>query len=211
MIPLGMNVRPLAAVVAGIGLDLGCWWWCRDERATALVDGSGLPALVAGLAAALLQVALTWLLLLTVLVALEPLAGRDLTSYAGCPAALRRILLACCGAAAAGALAVPAQAAPVPSDPPEPVVLEGLPLPDRTVDELSPDPPPRRTVLVRHGDTLWALAAARLPDDARPGDVDRAWRTLYATNRSRVGPDPDLIRPGTRLRIPTAPDQEDDR
>jgi nucleoid-associated protein YgaU len=29
--------------------------------------------------------------------------------------------------------------------------------------------------------------------------IDRYWRQLYAANRTIIGPDPDLIFPGTRL------------
>ncbi len=49
------------------------------------------------------------------------------------------------------------------------------------------------------GDTLAAIAAALA--------VRGGWPALYAANRRVIGPDPDLIRPGTVLRIPrlTAP------
>ena len=57
---------------------------------------------------------------------------------------------------------------------------------------------PGRMALARYtvaaGDTLAAIAAAL----AVPG----GWPALYAANRSRIGPDPDLIRPGTVLAIP---------
>ena len=47
---------------------------------------------------------------------------------------------------------------------------------------------------VQPGDTLSAIAT-RL---AIPG----GWPALYAANRKAIGPDPGLIRPGTRLRLP---------
>lgn len=228
MLPLGKGLRPPAAVVVTTALNVGCWSWFHDDRA-ALLTGpvrADLPALITGLAAVLLQVALAWLLLLTVLVALEPLAGRDLTSYAGCQAGLRPTLLACCGAAAAGVLAVPAQAAPISpaqmssgssiredpvhGDQPASAVLEGLPLPDRTVGALHERMSGGRTVLVGRGDTLWSIAAAHLPAGADIHDIDRGWRALYASNRSLIGSDPDLITPGSRLRLPPPPHQEDD-
>ncbi|HEV8219212.1 MAG TPA: LysM domain-containing protein [Streptosporangiaceae bacterium] len=57
---------------------------------------------------------------------------------------------------------------------------------------------PGRKALARYtvaaGDTLAAIAAAL----AVPG----GWPALYAANRSRIGPDPGLIRPGTVLAIP---------
>jgi nucleoid-associated protein YgaU len=56
--------------------------------------------------------------------------------------------------------------------------------------------------VVRPGDTLWAIAAGRLPTRAAPAAVDRAWRSLYIANRAVIGPDPDLIHVGTELRLP---------
>jgi LysM repeat protein len=62
---------------------------------------------------------------------------------------------------------------------------------------------PGQRALVRYrvvpGDTLAAIAAALA--------VRGGWPALYAANRRVIGPDPDLIRPGTVLRIPrlTAP------
>ena len=50
------------------------------------------------------------------------------------------------------------------------------------------------TWVVRPGDTLSAIAAAL----AVPG----GWEALYAANRSRIGPDPNLIQPGTVLVLP---------
>ena len=58
-------------------------------------------------------------------------------------------------------------------------------------------------VVVRRGDTLWALAADRLGAQAAPSDIDAEWRRWYAANREVIGGDPDLIRPGQRLRVPT--------
>ncbi len=65
-------------------------------------------------------------------------------------------------------------------------------------------------VVVRTGDSLWSLAAARLPRSAGPAEVDRAWRELYAANRAAIGADPGLIRPGQRLQLPP-PDGGTDR
>ena len=93
-----------------------------------------------------------------------------------------------------------------------------LPLPRRVVGGLAaaaPRPPlagsagaaPGDTVVVRPGDTLWALASRHLvASDAPDRRVDAGWQRLYAANRATLGPDPDLIRPGTRLDLPaTAP------
>src|SRR5204863_601657 len=48
--------------------------------------------------------------------------------------------------------------------------------------------------VVRPGDTLSGIAA-RLA-------VRGGWPALYAANRPRIGPDPDVIRPGTVLVLP---------
>jgi nucleoid-associated protein YgaU len=59
---------------------------------------------------------------------------------------------------------------------------------------------------VAPGDTLWDLAARDLPADASPAAVDRHWRVLWQVNRARLGPDPDVIQPGTILRLPPRED-----
>jgi nucleoid-associated protein YgaU len=57
-------------------------------------------------------------------------------------------------------------------------------------------------VVVRSGDTLWDIARRHLPASATSSDVARAWPRWYAANRAAIGPDPALLRPGTRLRSP---------
>jgi len=52
------------------------------------------------------------------------------------------------------------------------------------------------TWTVRPGDTLSAIATAL----ALPG----GWQSLYAANRRAIGPDPNVIRPGTVLAVPSA-------
>jgi LysM repeat protein len=56
------------------------------------------------------------------------------------------------------------------------------------------------TYVVQPGDTLSGIAAAL--------SVRGGWPALYAANRSAVGVDPDLLRPGTNLTLPgrTTPD-----
>ena len=87
--------------------------------------------------------------------------------------------------------------------------------------EATAEPGPRdrvhRGLVVRHDDTLWDLAAGQLADtatgsaatdsaatDSAATDraIDRGWRDLYAANRAVIGPDPDLILPGTWLSVP---------
>lgn len=65
-----------------------------------------------------------------------------------------------------------------------------------------PTQPPRgRAVVVTSGDSLWTIAADRI---RRPtvNRVAAAWPHWWHTNRLVVGPDPNLIRPGQRLRPP---------
>lgn len=68
-------------------------------------------------------------------------------------------------------------------------------------------PGPRDPVLVAAGDTLWDLAAQRLPPSSSTAAIDRCWRAWYAANRRVVGADPDLIRPGQRLLPPPLEEQ----
>jgi nucleoid-associated protein YgaU len=59
-------------------------------------------------------------------------------------------------------------------------------------------------VLVRSGDSLWTIAARELgahPDAAR---IAAAWPRLYAANRNVIGADPNLLRTGEHLIVPTS-------
>ncbi len=62
----------------------------------------------------------------------------------------------------------------------------------------------QEAVVVRLGDTLWDVAARHLGPGAGDLDVARAWPRWYATNRDIIGPDPDLLLPGTRLTPPSS-------
>ena len=68
------------------------------------------------------------------------------------------------------------------------------------------DPHPERAVtddvVVRRGDTLWDIAARALGPGASAADIATSWPRWYVANRSTIGPDPDLIRPGQLLRPP---------
>ncbi len=63
--------------------------------------------------------------------------------------------------------------------------------------------PTPTTYLVRRGDTLWSIAARHLPAGASNAQVAAAWPRWYAANRAVIGADPDLIRAGQRLVVPT--------
>ena len=148
-----------------------------------------------------------WLWLLSTAVVVEAVTGVATTP--GVPAALRRLVLAACGVALVGtghavaaAGRLPAAAHPDPHEPEAAVILAGLPLPDRAEGARALD----REVTVRAGDTLWALAQQSLPPRADGcvdyGAVTARWHRIYDLNRDRIGPDPDLIQPGQRLRLP---------
>jgi nucleoid-associated protein YgaU len=55
---------------------------------------------------------------------------------------------------------------------------------------------------VRPGDCLWRIAARALPRGAPDARIAREWPRWWAANRSVIGPDPDVIRPGERLTAP---------
>ena len=57
--------------------------------------------------------------------------------------------------------------------------------------------------VVRPGDTLWAIAARHLPGRPAAAAGARAWPRGWRANTGPVR-DPDLIRPGQRLRVPAA-------
>jgi LysM repeat protein len=57
-------------------------------------------------------------------------------------------------------------------------------------------------ITVATGDSLWTIAARQLPGGSGDGAIDASWRAWYAANRAVIGPDPDVILPGQRLRAP---------
>lgn len=202
---LGQGVRLflLLLTVAATGaavLALTEPWLPRLPTTT---GGPGFAGLVTSGCAVALLACWAWLALGTVLVAVEallataPPPGLRLVRV---PRALRILVPVLVGAAVTAA---PASAstdtgpagdrARVAATTP----AAGLPLPDRALTQQ----PAGRTVLVRPGDTLWAITARLLPAGAGTAAVDRGWRRVAHANADRV-PDPDLIRPGTRLRIP---------
>lgn len=164
--------------------------------------------------------------------AIGPPAGRSLPSCVGglpgAPARWRRLMLLACGVALSAGAMAPAQALPGPAAssaaaPAEAggvtgsaVALRGLPLPDRPTDHRGAGASSAATtaatravrrVVVRPGDTLWSLARDDLPPADRTSDaaIGVHWRALHRLNLGVLGPDPDLIVPGQRLTLPSAP------
>ena len=58
------------------------------------------------------------------------------------------------------------------------------------------------SIVVRPGDSLWSIAARQLGPQARPDQVAASWPRWYEANRSAIGDDPSLLRPGTVLANP---------
>ena len=63
--------------------------------------------------------------------------------------------------------------------------------------------PPVTTISVAPGDSLWSLAATHLGADATRQEIAASWPRWYAENRTTIGADPDRIRPGMTLVVPT--------
>lgn len=57
-------------------------------------------------------------------------------------------------------------------------------------------------VVVRPGDSLWRIAATRLPASADAGEIARSWPRWHEANRHTIGDDPDVIHPGQVLTVP---------
>lgn len=181
------------------------------------------------LCAVVLQACVLWLLTGAVLAVLASVAAgltpgshpaAALSSLAdhGCPRGVRRLVATILGVALTAGLAGPVHAsAPargsrgpgppggaVPVGSVGSVGLTGLALPERTTGALRHRSAAHEhpTVVVAPGDSLWSIAASLLPPGAGDPRVTDAWHHLHRANRSRIGADPDLILPGTRLAVP---------
>ncbi|GMA88466.1 hypothetical protein GCM10025868_37160 [Angustibacter aerolatus] len=62
-------------------------------------------------------------------------------------------------------------------------------------------------MVVRRGDSLWAVAARHLGRGADDVEVLHAWPRWWHTNRDVIGDDPDRLQPGTVLRVPSGADE----
>ena len=123
------------------------------------------------------------------------------------PAVVRRAVNALLGIGVSASLVVATPAAseaatgsPGPAPSPS-AIPSSLAWPVASPAEHPPPPTASAFVVVHSGDTLWGIAArhVRQPSAAR---VARAWPRWWAANRAVIGPDPDLIHPGERLRSP---------
>lgn len=69
---------------------------------------------------------------------------------------------------------------------------------------------PVRTVVVHRGDSLWSISDGLLgPGASDPAEIAATWPLLHETNRGVIGDDPDQLRPGQELTVPTALTTED--
>ncbi|WP_263729243.1 LysM peptidoglycan-binding domain-containing protein [Cellulomonas sp. SG140] len=209
----------LTARAAGAGWRRGEVWLQRwapmvVRRAVVIAVGAGI-GLSAATGASAADAGPTGSPLPTVSVAADP--GRDLGWVPTEPGT--SALPSGAPAATVTAEPTPTPAAPLPSAhplgaPPSAGTAAGA---ARTVSSESPGPahttsssPPGaagaaaapETVTVARGDTLWAIAARHLPAGADDAQIAAAWPVWYAANATRIGSDPDLIRPGLVLSVP---------
>lgn len=215
------NASRIAARLIATGLACGFGWWvlwaltgtaCDDGwdglRAGRLGDRP-LARLVTDAGGCAAVTAYTGLVALAVLAVVQELLRRTAPTVAGVvpaigPAGLRRVVLGLCGLGlTAGLMPGPALATTVGTGSPPGCAVAcrvvGLALPDLPSGRPAPV---RHEVTVRSGDSLWAIATHLLGGDADVGEVAAATATLFAHNRTVVGPDPDLIHPGTTLTVP---------
>lgn len=84
-------------------------------------------------------------------------------------------------------------------------------VPDRPLVRRQPSPrlvatsPPREErpgLVVRRGDTLWAIARQHLGPGATDAEVAQEWPRWHQANQAVIGPDPDRLLPGMVLQAP---------
>lgn len=155
----------------------------------AALRGDDFPAAVLALVWLVTLVLTMWALLVVSLSSVPALRG---LAVALTPRILRGVMFA----GVAGVLAVPAAQA-------EDREVDGLRLPDRPLVAVSEPPRVQPTVVVRPGDTLWAIARAHRGSRTDVATTARAVDRWHETNRDVIGSDPDLIRPGQRLTPPS--------
>jgi len=180
-------------------------WSLRDLRLAGPFD-----TVLAGAAGLVLTGCAAWAWLVTTVVVAQSVAGRS-RPVTGVPGWARRAVLVACGAAVVAA--APAGAADGGGGDGG---IGGLPLPDRATGGVAVAPRSAagtarpgvtghgHTYVVRPGDSLWAITAARLDPGAPAAEVARRTVALHRLNRAVVGPDPDVVHPGQRLRAPAA-------
>lgn len=99
-----------------------------------------------------------------------------------------------------GAVAAPAEGNSAPLDPAATDTVDGTTGPTTPTEATTPLQP----ATVMPGDSLWSIAAGRLPPESSAIEIDTGWRAWYLTNQTLVGPDPDLLEIGWVLMPPPA-------
>ena len=162
--------------------------WIVDQ--VVALRGDDFPAAVLALISLATVAVGAWAFLVAVLASTPALRGLAVVLT---PRILRGLVFA----GVAGALSVPAAQA-------EDRGVEGLRLPDRPlVVGAAESVAKQSTVVVRRGDTLWAIARARLGSRADVASTAHEVDRWHARNREVIGGDPDLIHPGQRLVPPS--------
>lgn len=208
----GSRVRCLVVwlLVTAVGaLTVG--WTAADLRPDGLATAP-LERLLVWVSAVALTGCVAWVWVVTGVVVAQALAGERHDRVPGVPGWARTAVLLACGIALAG----PGGAAQADAGSDREtaqaraehaMALDGLPYPDRAVGSVAPPARPSAAVarvhVVQPGDTLWDLAADDLGGRASSAEVTAYWHRIHALNRALIGPDPDLIRPGQQLRMPT--------
>jgi hypothetical protein len=224
-VTLLVRVGLLIGVDASVLIALAPDWPALGRhlaRADSWVDQVGADQAVASIAGAALWLCAVWLAV--ALSAIGLAAGPGLGGRAGrrlvrfvVPATIQRAVGGLLGLSLALGLAAPLAAPgaaaastsagnPAPSSsPPAPgtTTVPSWPMsppPTVSATPAAPTPPPGRYV-VAAGDSLWRLAVAQLADPA-PARVRTQVARWYAANRTVIGSDPSLIRPGQILLVP---------
>jgi hypothetical protein len=175
-------VTPPLAALAGLRADGQSWGLLP------------LAPLVTGGCAAALAACWAWLATCAVVMTLGALRGARTSR--GCPRLVRTLVLTALGVAVVAGPAAADGGAARPPHHTGRLGVVGLPVPDRVATSA-----PLPVVRVRAGDSLWAIAERHLPAEAPDAAVEAGWRLLAAANADRVHR-PDLIFPGTVLRVP---------
>ena len=161
-------------------------WWIGDQFVA--LRGDEFPLAVLALISVVTVAVSAWALLVAVLASTPALRG---VAIALTPRVLHGLVFA----GVAGALSVPTAQA-------EDRGVDGLRLPDRPLVAAAEQTAKQSTVVVQRGDTLWAIARARLGSSADVAATAHAVDRWHAANREVIGADPDLIHPGQRLDPP---------
>ncbi len=189
--------RLVAVAAAALALTLAA---PHPDRLLAAVRTATTPReLLVTLATAAGWAVLGWLIPVTALLAAAQLPG---TAGRRARRALGAIAPRVATLAAGGALATSGLVSSAAADAPPPS-LDWAAAPVAVTPASDPPPSAADTDhVVTAGESLWAIAAARLPADAAALEIAAEWQRWYATNRDVIGPDPGLIHPGQVLRAP---------